>query len=54
MSNIENDFDIDPKIAATQLNKELEKAIIEYPHQYLWGYNRYKHPAGAELPPAEK
>ena len=39
--------------AATQLNRELEKVITSNPHQYLWGYNRYKHPAGAELPPKE-
>jgi len=33
-----------------QINQELEKLILECPEQYLWGYNRYKVPAGA-LPP---
>lgn len=35
---------------ARQLNQELENLIRECPEQYLWGYNRYKVPAGA-LPP---
>lgn len=33
-----------------QLNRELETLIRECPGQYLWGYNRYKVPAGA-MPP---
>jgi KDO2-lipid IV(A) lauroyltransferase len=33
-----------------QLNRELETLIRECPEQYLWGYNRYKVPAGAEPP----
>ena len=37
---------------AAQLNAELESLIRRCPDQYLWGYNRYKRPAGAELPPA--
>lgn len=37
---------------AAQLNCELEQLIRECPQQYLWGYNRYKVPAGAEPPPA--
>lgn len=36
---------------ATQLNRELETLIRHCPEQYLWGYNRYKVPAGAEPPP---
>ncbi|WP_310449264.1 lysophospholipid acyltransferase family protein [Sulfuritalea sp.] len=36
---------------ATQLNRELETLIRQCPAQYLWGYNRYKVPAGAEPPP---
>ncbi|MBI3095177.1 MAG: lysophospholipid acyltransferase family protein [Rhodocyclales bacterium] len=36
---------------ATQLNRELEALIRQCPEQYLWGYNRYKVPAGAEPPP---
>ena len=36
---------------ATQLNRELETLIRQCPEQYLWGYNRYKVPAGASAPP---
>ncbi|MCX7148318.1 MAG: lysophospholipid acyltransferase family protein [Rhodocyclales bacterium] len=35
---------------AAQLNRELETLIRLCPEQYLWGYNRYKVPAGAEPP----
>ena len=35
---------------AAQLNRELETLIRQCPGQYLWGYNRYKVPAGAEPP----
>lgn len=38
---------------ARQINLEIESLIRECPAQYLWGYNRYKRPGGAELPPAE-
>lgn len=34
-----------------QLNREMEMIIRKCPEQYLWGYNRYKVPAGAEPPP---
>ena len=33
-----------------RMNRALEALIRECPGQYLWGYNRYKHPKGA--PPA--
>jgi Kdo2-lipid IVA lauroyltransferase/acyltransferase len=33
-----------------RLNRCLEALIRECPGQYLWGYNRYKVPAGAEGP----
>jgi len=33
-----------------QVNLELERLILECPEQYLWGYNRYKVPAGAKPP----
>ena len=36
---------------AAQINREVEKLIRACPEQYLWGYNRYKQPAGAEPPP---
>jgi KDO2-lipid IV(A) lauroyltransferase len=35
---------------AAQINRELETLIRQCPEQYLWGYNRYKVPAGAEPP----
>lgn len=36
---------------ARQINHEIERLILDCPQQYLWGYNRYKQPAGAEPPP---
>lgn len=38
---------------AQQINGEVEALIRQCPTQYLWGYNRYKQPRGAEPPPAE-
>ncbi len=38
---------------AQQINHEIEALIRQCPTQYLWGYNRYKRPGGAESPPAE-
>jgi len=37
---------------AQQINHEIEVLIRQCPTQYLWGYNRYKQPRGAEPPPA--
>ncbi len=45
-------FSTDKNVAARQTNAMVEKLILMCPQQYLWGYNRYKHPAGAPLPPA--
>jgi KDO2-lipid IV(A) lauroyltransferase len=36
---------------AQQINGEVEALIRQCPTQYLWGYNRYKRPRGAEPPP---
>lgn len=36
------------------LNRAVERIISRCPAQYLWGYNRYKVPAGAEPPPSVK
>jgi Kdo2-lipid IVA lauroyltransferase/acyltransferase len=36
----------------TELNAAVEAVIRKCPAQYLWGYNRYKVPAGAEPPPS--
>lgn len=33
-----------------QLNREIENLIRRWPEQYLWGYNRYKAPAGSTAP----
>ncbi len=35
---------------AAQVNRELEALVRQCPQQYLWGYNRYKVPAGAAPP----
>ena len=43
----------DPSEAATVINRVVEDLVRLAPTQYLWGYNRYKHPAGAELPPVQ-
>jgi len=36
--------------ATRRLNRALEALVRECPGQYLWGYNRYKTPAGARPP----
>jgi KDO2-lipid IV(A) lauroyltransferase len=41
----------DANIAAAELNTAIENAVLVAPEQFIWSYNRYKHPAGAELPP---
>ncbi len=38
---------------AQQINIEIERLIRQCPAQYLWGYNRYKRPGGAEPAPTE-
>jgi len=35
-----------------RINRVLEELIRQRPEQYLWGYNRYKTPAGAKPKPA--
>ena len=34
----------------TGINREIERVVRRCPEQYLWGYNRYKVPAGASPP----
>ncbi len=46
-------FPEDKPAAATQSNRAVEALIDKAPAQYLWSYNRYKHPAGAPLPPVK-
>jgi Kdo2-lipid IVA lauroyltransferase/acyltransferase len=41
----------DRREAARRVNAEVEKLVRGAPAQYLWGYNRYKRPAGAPPPP---
>ena len=43
----------DPAHDAAVMNRGLESLIRECPQQYLWGYNRYKVPAGAAPPPSQ-
>ncbi|QWD90709.1 lysophospholipid acyltransferase family protein [Polynucleobacter sp. MWH-Braz-FAM2G] len=45
-------FSEDAERAATELNIAIENAVLQAPEQFIWSYNRYKHPAGAELPPS--
>jgi len=45
-------FSEDPIKAAQELNQSLETTIMKAPEQFIWAYNRYKHPSGAELPPS--
>jgi KDO2-lipid IV(A) lauroyltransferase len=49
---INKPFDADPSIAAEELNRAIEEVILKCPEQYLWGYNRYKQPAGAPSAPS--
>lgn len=42
----------DRREAARVVNREVEALVRDCPEQYLWGYNRYKRPAGAPPPPA--
>jgi KDO2-lipid IV(A) lauroyltransferase len=42
-------FDGEPTPEA--VNAAMERLIRRLPRQYLWGYNRYKRPAGAGAPP---
>ena len=37
--------------SARQVNVMVEKLVRSCPAQFLWGYNRYKRPAGAPPPP---
>ncbi|MGN7102375.1 lysophospholipid acyltransferase family protein [Ralstonia holmesii] len=46
------DLPEDATQAATLINAAIEQLIAVAPTQYLWGYNRYKHPKGADAPPA--
>jgi KDO2-lipid IV(A) lauroyltransferase len=47
---IEEPLPEDRRAAARRVNEMVELLVRECPEQFLWGYNRYKRPAGA--PPA--
>jgi Kdo2-lipid IVA lauroyltransferase/acyltransferase len=44
-------FSEDPSTSCAELNKAIEAAILIAPEQFIWAYNRFKHPLGAEPPP---
>jgi len=43
----------DPREDAASINRAMEQLILRCPEQYLWSYNRYKTPPGAEAPTKE-
>ena len=45
---------LDAEPTPAMLNAEMEQEIRRLPAQYLWGYNRYKVPAGVAPPQAGK
>ncbi len=51
LRRLEEPFTGDAAQDAAIMNRGLESLIRECPTQYLWGYNRYKVPAGAEPAP---
>jgi KDO2-lipid IV(A) lauroyltransferase len=46
-------FSKDPDTSCNELNAAIEAAILIAPEQFIWAYNRFKHPLGAELPPTQ-
>ena len=48
---LEGDLPADRLAAARRVNEMVERLVRACPAQYLWGYNRYKRPAGAPPPP---
>jgi Kdo2-lipid IVA lauroyltransferase/acyltransferase len=48
---LEGALPADRAAAARRVNAMVEELIRACPLQYLWGYNRYKRPAGAPPPP---
>jgi KDO2-lipid IV(A) lauroyltransferase len=45
---------LDRGASARQVNEMVERLVRRCPAQYLWGYNRYKRPAGAPPAPARR
>lgn len=46
----EGDVSADPRLAAGQVNGQMERLVRERPAQYLWGYARYKAPRRVAAP----
>ncbi len=42
----------EPQADAATINAAIERMVLRFPTQYLWGYNRYKTPANAPAQPA--
>lgn len=42
----------EPAGDAAAINRGIERMVLRFPAQYLWGYNRYKVPRGTEAPAA--
>lgn len=38
----------DTRSRVAAINRNVERIVLRHPHQYLWGYNRYKVPRGLE------
>ena len=49
---LEEPLPADRREAARRVNAMVEALVRACPEQYLWGYNRFKRPAGAPPPPA--
>ena len=46
-------FPEDKTAAAVLINQGVEAMVRRFPAQYLWSYNRHKHPGGAPPPPTQ-
>src|SRR5512134_394179 len=50
---LDGELPADRQAAARRVNEMVERLVRSCPAQYLWGYNRYKRPAGAPPPPGQ-
>jgi len=48
---VEGSFPEDKTAAALLINRGVEDFVRRFPEQYLWSYNRHKHPGSAPPPP---
>ena len=48
---VEGSFPEDKTAAALLINRGVEDFVRRFPEQYLWSYNRHKHPGSAHPPP---